>query len=470
MEAIKILIVEDGAANRDYLTELIQIMGYQVHVVERKNEFVTALHSHAPDLLLLGSSYNRGQVKAFVEVLEREKPGTPVLCIQDGSRAERWKNSFTGVRVSCLPEHFDSGQLKRAIDHLVEEPPVSDFQMLDKTIIGDSPAMVQIKQHIARLSQSDVTVLISGESGTGKELAARAIHTLSARASKPFIKVNCAALPNNLLESELFGFEKGAFTGAYQKKPGKFELAHGGTIFLDEISELQLPMQAKLLQVLQDDEVSALGSTSNISIDTRVVAATNADLSKMVAEGRFRSDLYFRVNVVSMYIPPLRERKSDIPILCEHFLKKYAGRYGDQFQPVRQEVIERLHNHNWPGNVRELQNFIQGVAVLGEDEGFYKNIGPNGLAHSVLDRRGRKRGSEKGKGGLVKRPLKEVCKEAARRAETDAIVDALFYTHWNRRKAAELLKVSYKALLNKVKEYGIEERYRELLKKGLEMR
>ena len=466
----KILIVEDGAANRDYLTELIQIMGYQVNAVEKKSEFVTALHSYAPDLLLLGSSYNSGQVKAFVEVLEREKPGTPVLCIQDGSRAERWKQPFVGARVSCIPVHFDSAQLKRAIDNLAQEQPLSDFQMLDETIIGDSPAMVQLKQHIARLSQSDVTVLISGESGTGKELAARAIHTLSARATKPFIKVNCAALPNNLLESELFGFEKGAFTGAYQKKPGKFELAHGGTIFLDEISELQLPMQAKLLQVLQDDEVSALGSTSNISIDTRVVAATNADLSKMVAEGRFRSDLYFRVNVVSMYIPPLRERKSDIPLLCEHFLEKYAGRYGDQFQRVRDEVIERLHKHNWPGNVRELQNFIQGVAVLGEDEGFYKNIGPNGLAHSVLKGRGAKRGSRAGKGGLVKRPLKEVCKEAARRAETDAIVDALFYTHWNRRKAAELMKVSYKALLNKVKEYGIEERYRELLKKGLEMR
>jgi two-component system response regulator AtoC len=470
MEPIKVLIVEDVATTRAYLTELIQIMGYHVHAVERKAEFVTELRGYRPDLLLLGSSFKGGQIKAFAEVLEREKPRTPIVYFQDGLEASHLDQFPDSSNVRSLPNHFDSEDLKGAIERLVAVPAGSGLEKLDKTIVGQAPAMMQLKRHIARLSQSDVTVLISGESGTGKELAARAIHTLSHRARKPFVKVNCAALPSNLLESELFGFEKGAFTGAYHKKPGKFELAHSGTIFLDEISELPLPMQAKLLQVLQDDEVSALGSTANISIDSRVIAATNADVSKMVSEGLFRSDLYFRINVVSMSIPPLRERREDIPVLCEHFLKKYALQYGDQFRPIKQEVIERLHEHHWPGNVRELQNFIQGAAVLGEAGRFYQNIGSNGLDKIALNG-GQAKPSARPNANdpavaSAKRPLKEVCRRAARKAETEVIVDALLYTNWNRRKAAELLQVSYKALLNKVKEYEIEDRYGEILKKG----
>jgi DNA-binding NtrC family response regulator len=473
MEPARILVVEDTAATRDYLTELIEIMGYQVRGIERKTAFLPALRDFEPNLLLLGSSYNGGQIKAFVEVMEREKPGTPIVFLKDGARVTGRDPFPETANVCSLSKHFDSGDLRGLIEGLLEGSEASDFERLDKTIIGQSPAMMQIKKHIARLSRSGVTVLVSGESGTGKELAARAIHTLSERASKPFVKVNCAALPANLLESELFGFEKGAFTGAYHKKLGKFELAHSGTIFLDEISELALPMQAKLLQVLQDDEVSSLGSTSNTIIDSRVLAATNADVGQMVSEGRFRSDLYFRINVVSMDIPPLRERKEDIPLLCRHFLKKYARRYGDEFRPIREEIIERLHEHHWPGNVRELQNFIQGAAVLGEDASLYKGIGPNGLDRIVRTGRRAKAPLRPVKPGAelaVKRPLKEVCKKAARRAETEAIVDALLYTNWNRRKAAELLQVSYKALLNKVKEYEIENRYSEILRKGQVMR
>jgi len=470
MESIKILIVDDYSATRDYLAELVKITGHHSLAVEKKTEFVAALHRYNPDLLLLGSSNHVGQVRAFAEVVEREKKGTPVVFIQDGSfKLEGEKIPWTH-NVFSLPENFNSADLKRAIDRLVEESQDQDYKELDKTIIGQSTTMMRIKRNIVRLSKSDVTILISGESGTGKELVARAIHKLSPRADKPFIKVNSAALPANLLESELFGFEKGAFTGAFQKKPGKFELAHTGSILLDEISEIPPNMQAKLLQVLQDNEFSSLGSIASTITDTRVLAATNANMDEMVREGRFRSDLYYRLNVVSIHLPPLRERKEDIGLLCEHFLNEYAGRHNREYKPINERTREQFYHYSWPGNVRELQNYIQGITVLGDEKDFYENIGNNGRSGVFLNGHGAlsaaQPGSTAAPGAVTRRPLKEVCKEATRKAETEAIVDALFHTHWNRRKAATLLKVSYKAVLNKIKEYGIESQYRELLRKG----
>jgi DNA-binding NtrC family response regulator len=462
MESIKILVIDDSSATRDYLTELVRIIGYHAHAVEEKTEFIAALHRYNPDLLLFGSTNNVGQVRAFAEVVDREKKGIPLLFIGD--------SSLRHPNISSLPGDFHSADLKRAIETLVKGSQDLEYKELDNTIVGQSPAMMQIKSNIVRLSKSDVTVLISGESGTGKELVARAIHKLSPRADKPFIKVNSAALPTNLLESELFGFEKGAFTGAFQKKPGKFELAHSGTILLDEISEIPPPMQAKLLQVLQDNEFSSLGSVADTKIDTRVLAATNANLGEAVSEGRFRSDLYYRLNVVSIHVPPLRERKEDIGLLCQHFLKTYSVRYGRDYRPINERTREQFYNYSWPGNVRELQNYIQGITVLGDKRAFYENMGNNGPAGIFPNGQGpfpaARPSNTAASGSATRRSLREVCKEATRKAETEAIVDALFHTHWNRRKAAALLKVSYKAVLNKIKEYGIETQYRKLLKKG----
>lgn len=469
MESIKILIVEDSSAMRDYFTQLVQIIGYQANAVKEKTQFMAALHGYNPDLLLLGSSNNAGHIRAFAEVVGREKRGTPILFIRGGSITLKEENIPWTANISSLPRDFDSDDLKEAIRRLLEESQPSDYKELDNTIVGQAPAMAQIKRHIVRLSKADVTVLISGESGTGKELVARAIHKLSPRADKPFIKVNSAALPTNLLESELFGFEKGAFTGAFQKKPGKFELAHAGTIFLDEIGGIPMPMQAKLLQVLEDSELSSLGSIANIRIDTRILAATNANLGEMVGEGRFRSDLYYRLNVVSIHIPPLRERKEDIGLLCRHFLKKYAARYGRDFTPINERTGKHLYKYAWPGNVRELENFLLGITILGDEEGFYENIGNHGSSGMFLNNKGslpaEQRLSAAASGSVSSRSLREVCKEAARKAESEAIIDVLFYTRWNRRKTASLLEISYKALLNKIKEYGIEKQCRELLRK-----
>jgi two-component system response regulator AtoC len=472
MDAIKVLIVENAPATRDYLGELVQIIGYQAHTLEAKKQFVDAFHRFEPDVVLLGSSHHLGHVRAFAEVVDGERSGTPILFIRDGSSTEKDMDFPPTSNISSLPPDFDTADLKQAIEELAGALGSWDHQLLDRTIVGQAPAMVKIKRHVARLSKSDVTVLIGGESGTGKELVARAIHKLSPRAKKPFIKVNCAALPPTLLESELFGFEKGAFTGAFQRKPGKFALAHSGTILLDEISDLPPPMQAKLLQVLQDNEISPLGSVANTIVDTRVLVATNANLSEMIREGQFRSDLFFRINVVSIYMPPLRERKEDIDLLCKHFLKQYSRRYGRNLTSIKKETMKGFYQYHWPGNIRELQNFIQGIGVLGDEEVSYPNIRKS--ARPPVFRNG-PRASPPEQAGVTDasrpmptRSLKKLCKAAVRAAETEAIVDALSYTRWNRKKASALLNISYKAFLNKVKQYGIEAQYSELLKKGYE--
>jgi two-component system response regulator AtoC len=464
--SIKILVIEDSATIRDYLTGLVQIMGFHAHALEEKAQFVEELHHHNPDLLLLGSSNNFGQIRAFAEVVQRQNAGPPILFIQGGSGPADDQSFPRVANITSLPKDFDSNTLKQAIERLVEEYQNPDYEELDRIIVGRSPSMVEIKKNIVRLSKTDVTVLLTGESGTGKELVARAIHKLSPRADKPFIKVNSAALPSGLIESELFGFEKGAFTGAFHKKPGKFELAHSGTILLDEVGDIPVAMQGKLLQVLQDSEFFALGSTANTVIDARVLAATNANLGDMVSQGRFRPDLYYRLNVVSIHIPPLRERRDDIGHLYNYFLKECAARYGKDCTAVKERIPDHLYQYSWPGNVRELENFIRSITVLGDGDGLYEkmdNLGPsgafpNGPASLSAVPLGNPRS--------VGRPsLKKVCKKAARKAETEAIVDVLSYTHWNRRQAADLLKVSYKALLNKIKEYGIQEQYEKLLRK-----
>src|SRR5215218_4450958 len=225
-------------------------------------------------------------------------------------------------------------------------------------LLGRSEKMREVHDLIDRVADTDVTVLVRGESGTGKELVARALHSSSPRRDKSFVKVNCAALPSELLESELFGFERGAFTGAIQHKPGKFEFANHGTMFLDEISEMGAPLQSKLLQVLQDGEFARLGGRQDVKVDVRVVAATNRDLERAVSDGQFREDLFFRLNVVCITLPPLRERREEIPLLTEHFLKKYSVQYNKPFTPVSADLAREFMHYDWPGNVRQLENFI----------------------------------------------------------------------------------------------------------------
>jgi transcriptional regulator with PAS, ATPase and Fis domain len=319
---------------------------------------------------------------------------------------------------------------------------------LEKNLIifGKSEKMKEVERMVDQVANTDITVLIRGESGTGKELVAREICGRSSRRDKPFVKVNCAAIPSGLLESELFGFEKGSFTGAMNRKPGKFEFANHGTIFLDEISELHPSLQAKLLHVLQDKEFSRLGGDEDVAVDVRVITATNRQIEKELQSGNFREDLYYRINVVSIHLPPLRERKEDILQLAEHFLKKYSCLFEKRALPLSQAVADSLLSYHWPGNVRELENIIKKIVVLENEELATRDLASLSRAFVNEPLQSLRNG----------RPsLKKVGKLAAQEAEKELIMDTLLETRWNRKKAAELLDISYKALLYKIKQSGL---------------
>jgi len=313
-----------------------------------------------------------------------------------------------------------------------------------------SEKMHRIKEMIDQVANTDVTVLIHGESGVGKEVVARSIHQNSFRQAKPFIKVNCAAIPQELLESELFGFEKGAFTGAYRQKPGRFELAHGGTIFLDEIAEIPLSLQAKLLQVIQDKEFSRLGGKKDIRVDVRIIAATNRNIEESVRQGQFREDLYYRINVVDLHLPPLRERREEVPAFVEYFLNKFRRKYGKKVKPFSERVLRLFSQHLWPGNVRELENVVHRYVVLGDEGKWIED------SFSVIESDPSNGGKNSNGSPNLSQSLKEIQRQAIMKAECEVISKVLAQTNWNRRKSAELLSISYKALLYKMKACGIQ--------------
>jgi two-component system response regulator AtoC len=308
-------------------------------------------------------------------------------------------------------------------------------------LFDGSPQMRAVRAVIENIADTDATILIRGESGVGKDLVARSIHAASARRAGPFVRVNCAAIPSGLLESELFGHEKGAFTGAHRRKPGQFEYANKGTIYLDEIAELPLALQAKLLHVLQDFRFARVGGHGLIDVDIRVIAATNRDLEQAMAKSEFREDLYYRLNVVEIRIPPLRERKEEIPLLASWFLSRFNAQYGRQKQ-LSPETMASLIDHPWSGNVRELENVIRRMVVLTDGEQAFE------LA--VRARNGHAPGPRPAP--VVTESLREIARRGAQEAERSALVEVLERVHWNRAEASRILKVSYKTLLNKISE------------------
>lgn len=307
-------------------------------------------------------------------------------------------------------------------------------------IIGNSHPLRQVYEHVTQVARTNTTVLLRGESGTGKELIAHAIHYNSLRANKPFIKVSCAALPETLIESELFGYEKGAFTGAQNRKKGRFELAEGGTLFLDEIGDLNISTQIKLLRVLQEREFERLGGTETIKSNVRLVAATNKDLEKAIGEGQFREDLYYRLNVFTIFVPPLRDRKSDVLLLADHFLEKYSREHGKRIKRISTPAIDMLASYHWPGNVRELENIIERAVLVCETNVIHGHHLPPTLQTAE--------GS-----GTVTRLSLETAVEAY---ERDIIQDALKTTRGNRKRAAQLLDTTERILGYKVKKYGVD--------------
>ncbi len=369
-----------------------------------------------------------------------------------------FKAKILKIRHSSVPKNTASGtrEYSHSNPGLIEEIP-------EELLFGSSPIMQNFRQIVYKVRDTDLPILVSGESGTGKEKTAQFIWKNSARRDKPFVKVNCAAIPSELLESELFGFEKGAFTGAYRKKPGKFEAASGGILFLDEITDLPLSLQSKLLHVLQDGKLSTLGSTLDISVDVRVIAATNEVIEDAVAEGAFRRDLYYRLNVVRLHVPALRERVEQIHKLIDYFRNKYSILYGRPALNLSEDTLSKLRFYPWPGNIRELENVIRRATVLGEEKAITTEMLDNGWveAHPVETEPPEERHQTSNLDPVNEamsagRSLKEIAKAAALEAEKEIIAKVLGETRWNRKQAAKILEISYKTLLTKIKETGLD--------------
>ncbi len=428
-----------------------------------EQDLVQQVRHTQPLLAVIHSSQKPNALPDLCATLQHLQSDLSILVLLRPEHAHLQKTLNGSPRLQFLVEPLDLGLLHQRLTEAVGLSP------LERTLSHDdprnqsdhghllclSPKMKEIMMIINQVAPTNIKVLIRGESGTGKELVARTLYARSLRKDKPFIKVLCAALPEGLLESELFGYEKGAFTGALRRKPGKFEFANHGTIFLDEIGEISPGLQAKLLQVLQDGEFSRVGGETDVKVDTRVLAATNKNLEKAVAEGAFREDLYYRINVVSVHLPPLRERKEEISYLVEYFLEKFNHQYNKSYPRLSEITLQRFHQHDWPGNIRELENIVKRIVVLDNEDVALTKTPP--AEEPTPDRSVPKPPNV----GASPAPpatgysLKSVGKEAASQAERDLIRSILYQTHWNRKRAAELLHISYKALLYKIKKYDL---------------
>ncbi len=454
-----IAVIDDDRSFRSYLKTLLESIGYRVTCFASGEAAVEALENGLPPSLIVLDIIMEGM--SGIEVLKRVREideDLPIIMLTGVDQTQTIVEAMRLGASDYLVKPFETEELEIALRNVFEKADLVDEikrlrNLLQKeereTAVFRSQKMHEIDEIVRQVAETDVTVLVHGESGVGKEVVAKRIHQLSPRAGFPFVKVNCAALPHDLLESELFGYEKGAFTGATKSKPGKFELAQKGTIFLDEIGEMNLATQAKLLQVLQDGEFARLGGQKNIRVHVRVLVATNKDLESMVEQQLFREDLYYRLNVISVHVPPLRERKEEIPVFCDLFTKKFARQFNKKVSRLPEPLLEAFLRHDWPGNVRELENMIKRYVVL-RDEKIILNELAAGSSLPAED------ALEMDFSDLVQEgkpiSLKSIDKKVAQMAEGVLISRVLQHTRGNKRKAAEILQISYKALLYKIKE------------------
>jgi two-component system response regulator AtoC len=442
-------VVDDDPGSRDWLAAFGDRLGYEVRIAESGEEALALAASLRPDVVTLDVLLPGLTGIETLKALRELHPGLPVVMLSGHGPTRTIVESVREGASDFLRKPFDPTELESAL----EKARCGEGRRTSSRAIaltGDK--MKPVGDVISNVADTDITVLVRGESGTGKDVVAQMIYARSSRTG-PFVKVNCAALPSELLESELFGYEKGAFTGAVQRKLGRFEMANGGTIFLDEISEMHPKLQAKLLQVLQDGEFSRLGGETDVRVDARVIASTNRDLEKLVRERRFREDLFYRLNVVTVRVPPLRQRRDEIPVLTDHFLKRYADEYGKEAPEVSPELRVALAGHYWPGNVRELENLVKRLVVLGSEQPLLQELETRLAQAPLFDDASNGLAGDSGQ-----LSLKRIAREAAQSAERRLIEKVLHRTRWNRREAAEILQISYKALLYKMKDAGLADR------------
>src|SRR6266567_3846298 len=460
MSKRSILVVDDDRSVRSYLSDFLSSCGYTVECAESGDQAVARLSAgYVPSLMVLDIVMPGINGIEVLENVKKINATIPVIILSAAGQTKTVVDAMKMGAADFLVKPFEEQELELAIENVIEKQKLKEEvktlkRHLDSyveagDILSTNPKVLRIKEIAKQVADTDVPVLISGESGVGKEVLARFIHANSSRHDKPFVKVNCAALPDDLLESELFGYERGAFTGALNEKPGKFELADKGTILLDEIGEMTPHLQAKLLHVLQDSEYSRLGGKRTVRVDARVLASTNVNLEEHVANGKFREDLYFRLNVIRIDIPPLRERREDIPILCNYFLTRYRDRYKSTVEEMSPSLLDSFLRYDWPGNIRQLENAVKRYLILAD-----VNMTLSELKEHSPD------GSEvpmKAKEDRVS--LKGVGTRAAEQAEKELVLRVLEETSWNRKQAARRLNICYKGLLNKLKRWQIDNRH-----------
>ncbi len=373
----KVLVIEDDAQMLENYSRMLKRFGYDCIMEPSSDNALKTLKISKPDIILTDLRMPGSSGFDIISAVKRSDPDIPVVLITAYADIPTAVEAIKKGAFDVIAKPFTSEQLQIVLERALTQKLLMDEnrrlkeQLRGTTeveIIAKSPPMREILALIERISHTDANILVTGESGTGKEMVARMIHQRSQRAGMPFIPVDCAAIPENLIESELFGYEKGAFTGATTSREGLFEAANGGTVFLDEVAELPLLMQSKLLRLLQERKVRRLGSNRFISLNVRIISATNRDLNRSVSEGHFREDLYYRLNVINIHLPPLRERREDIPLLALHFLKRYSVTYEKNIRGISPEVMELLEGYSWPGNVRELQNIMERAVILCNDD------------------------------------------------------------------------------------------------------
>ncbi len=434
----KILVVDDEEKIRQALFAILTKEGYIVTTAKNGQE---ALEKPIRDFELIITDLKMPQMDGL-ELLKRAKKISPdivVIMITAFGTLQTAVEAMKQGAYDYIIKPFELDEITMVVSKALQVHKEIKKEAKFDEIIGKSQKIKEVHELIEQVAKTDTTVLIIGETGTGKELVAKAIHRLSLRQDKPFIAVNCVALPENLLESELFGHEKGAFTGAINQRPGRFELAHTGTIFLDEVGEISIPIEIKLLRVLQEREFERVGGTKTIKVDVRIIAATNRDLEKAVKEGKYREELYYRLNVVPIFLPSLKERKDDIPILLEHFLNIFNTRTNKNILEITKDAQELLISYDWPGNIRQLENVVERMVVLAKGDKIDIEDVPNNII----------------KAREKKLSFKESVYQAKAQIERELLIKVLQEVGNNRTKAARLLEVDRKTLQKKIKEYGL---------------
>lgn len=448
MAKAKILIIDDEPLMREFLEEALKRVGYRVVTAENGIEGLQLIKNQSFDVIITDLKMDPIDGIAVLRECKKFSPETPVIIMTAYASLETAITTLKEGATDYLIKPFNPDAVEIAVKRALEKVKIkAENQYLlselhsvlgPSEIVGSSPVIKELQEKILKVADSRATVLIRGETGVGKELVARSIHYASPRKDKPFIKVNCAALSAGILESELFGHERGAFTGAYERKLGRFELANNGSLLLDEISEISIELQPKLLRALQEREIERVGGTETIPVDVRIIATSNRNLEEAIEKGQFREDLFYRLNVITIYVPPLRERKEDIPELVEFFIAKFSKENGRRVKTITKRALDKFIEYHWPGNVRELQNIIERAVVLSgdkteldiEDFEFFKSP----LASPSFSP------------GIT---IAEM--------EKQLIIQTLRHCHGNKTKTAEILGISVRTLRNKLNEYKIQE-------------